>query len=66
MSEVCVNLACCPFVKYCEENNAITSVKGFIHMYCVVSIIEGFHPPVVQLKIPGLAFWNLRRLKMGW
>ncbi len=33
MSE-CVNLAACPFVKYCNEHDAETSVKGFITMYC--------------------------------
>lgn len=30
----CVNLAGCPFVKYCNENDAGMSVNGFINMYC--------------------------------
>lgn len=34
MSMDCPNLAACPFVKYCKENNATTSVNGFILMYC--------------------------------
>jgi len=34
MSNECVNLAGCPFVKFCEANDNVTSVKGFILMYC--------------------------------
>ena len=34
MATDCVNLEKCPFVKYCEENDAGMSVRGFIHMYC--------------------------------
>jgi len=30
----CIYLATCPFVKYCNENNATTAVKGFIALYC--------------------------------
>lgn len=30
----CPNLAACPFVKHCNENDASTSVKGFITMFC--------------------------------
>lgn len=30
----CPILSGCPFVKYCEENDAVMSVKGFINLYC--------------------------------
>lgn len=30
----CANLAGCPFVKYCNDNDAGMSVKGFVKMYC--------------------------------
>lgn len=31
---VCENLEKCPFVAYCNQHDAETSAKGFIHMYC--------------------------------
>jgi len=34
MSIDCPNLVACPFVKYCNENDASSSVNGFINMYC--------------------------------
>ncbi|MBN2897855.1 MAG: hypothetical protein JXO44_03675 [Clostridia bacterium] len=30
----CPNLAGCAFVGYCNENDACTSVNGFIKIYC--------------------------------
>lgn len=30
----CPLLSRCPFVKYCEDNDAVMSVKGFTSLYC--------------------------------
>jgi hypothetical protein len=45
---------------YRYPDGTVCLINGtvLVDAYPVIKVVQGFHPVIVQLKIPGVAFWG--------